>query len=153
MDRRRLRTAAGIVGVVAAMLVVWWLDRGDDRIRKVDAPRDPPITRVEPAPAPTSPPPIEISWISDPHERATVLRVAQQIDRGGPYDYRKDGSVFENRERRLPKRPPSYWREYTVATPGEDDRGARRLVAGERHELYYSRDHYQSFTALRGATP
>jgi ribonuclease T1 len=32
-----------------------------------------------------------------------------------------------------------------VRTPGESDRGARRIVAGEAGEKYYSPDHYESF--------
>jgi ribonuclease T1 len=32
-----------------------------------------------------------------------------------------------------------------VPTPGSDDRGARRIVAGEAGELYWTQDHYSSF--------
>ena len=49
---------------------------------------------------------------------------------GGPFPYRKDGSVFQNRERLLPAKPRGYYREYTVPTPGARDRGARRIVTG-----------------------
>ena len=58
--------------------------------------------------------------------RQTLAR----IKRGGPYAYRKDGSVFGNRERRLPAQPRGYYTEYTVKTPYSRDRGARRIVAG-----------------------
>lgn len=145
MADRRLGSLAAIVAIVAGLLVVWWIDRGENQVHRVEAPAGSAVTRVEALP------PIEASWIADPDERAAVTRIAALIDRGGPFAFAKDGAVFENRERRLPRRPPGYWREYTVPTPGEDDRGARRLVAGDRHELYYTRDHYQSFTALRGA--
>ncbi|MGC8780905.1 MAG: ribonuclease domain-containing protein [Anaerolineae bacterium] len=67
------------------------------------------------------------------------------IARGGPFPYRQDGVVFENREGRLPRKPAGYYREYTVVTPGSADRGARRLVRGEQGELYYTDDHYASF--------
>ena len=67
------------------------------------------------------------------------------IESGGPFAYDRDGVVFENRERLLPRQPRGYWREYTVSTPGSDDRGARRIVAGEGGELYYTDDHYASF--------
>lgn len=71
----------------------------------------------------------------------------QLIERGGPFPYSRDGVVFQNRERRLPARPPGYYREYTVPTPGENDRGARRIVTGgEPPEVYYyTDDHYRSF--------
>lgn len=67
------------------------------------------------------------------------------IDQGGPFPYRQDGTVFQNRERLLPRQPSGYYREYTVVTPGESDRGARRIVAGAGGELYYTTDHYASF--------
>ena len=79
------------------------------------------------------------------------------IRRGGPFPYRKDGTVFGNRERLLPQRPRGYYTEYTVTTPGSRDRGARRIVAGKgatgdpatSDEYYYSSDHYQSFRRIR----
>ena len=67
------------------------------------------------------------------------------IDQGGPFPYEKDGATFGNRERLLPRQPSGYYREYTVITPGSDDRGARRIVAGDGGELYYTDDHYASF--------
>ncbi|MEW2165011.1 ribonuclease domain-containing protein [Streptomyces sp. NPDC007084] len=70
------------------------------------------------------------------------------IDRGGPYPYAKDGSVFGNFERELPQRPRGYYHEYTVRTPGEGDRGARRIVTGRSGEIYYTDDHYDSFKAV-----
>lgn len=79
---------------------------------------------------------------------------AQQTHRlirtGGPFPYGKDGTVFGNRERVLPRRVRGYYREYTVPTPGSRNRGARRIVCGgsqpSRPEAcYYSDDHYASF--------
>lgn len=79
------------------------------------------------------------------------------IKHGGPFPYRKDGTVFQNRERRLPVRARGYYREYTVPTPGSADRGARRIVAGggatgdvrTGGEYYYTDDHYESFRRIR----
>jgi ribonuclease T1 len=67
------------------------------------------------------------------------------IQRGGPFPYRQDGAVFQNRERLLPRKPNGYYHEYTVETPGSPDRGARRIIAGGEGELYYTDDHYDSF--------
>jgi ribonuclease T1 len=36
-----------------------------------------------------------------------------------------------------------------VPTPGSDDRGARRIVAGADGELYWTDDHYSSFARIR----
>lgn len=79
------------------------------------------------------------------------------IKRGGPFPYRKDGSVFGNYEKRLPERPRGHYREYTVPTPGARDRGARRIVAGKGAtgdirtscEYYYTDNHYRSFRKIR----
>src|SRR5262249_3394387 len=67
------------------------------------------------------------------------------IQRGGPFPYRQDGMVFGNREGRLPARQAGFYREYTVPTPREPDRGPRRLITGGVAELYYTGDHYRSF--------
>jgi guanyl-specific ribonuclease Sa len=76
-----------------------------------------------------------------------AIDTLQLIERGGPFPYARDGVVFQNRERRLPDRPAGYYREYTGRTPGEDDRGARRIVVGGRppEAYYYTDDHYRSF--------
>jgi ribonuclease T1 len=63
----------------------------------------------------------------------------------GPFAYDKDGSTFGNREGILPQQPTGFYAEYTVITPGEDDRGARRIVAGDDGSRFYTSDHYSSF--------
>lgn len=70
------------------------------------------------------------------------------IDRGGPFPYAKDGVVFGNFEKLLPKHERGYYHEYTVKTPGSRDRGARRMVTGRGGEVYYTDDHYESFRAV-----
>lgn len=67
------------------------------------------------------------------------------IRAGGPFPYARDGVVFSNFERILPRRKRGYYHEYTVRTPGERDRGARRVVTGGAGERYYTDDHYESF--------
>jgi ribonuclease T1 len=88
---------------------------------------------------------------------ATLPPEAQHTDelirRGGPFAYAKDGSVFGNRERRLPAGRRGYYREYTVQTPGARDRGARRIVCGgsrptQPDACYYTGDHYTSFARI-----
>ncbi|MGH3930683.1 MAG: ribonuclease domain-containing protein [Pseudonocardiaceae bacterium] len=77
-----------------------------------------------------------------------AAEVWQLIQHGGPFPYPQDGTVFGNREGLLPKRQSGFYREYTVPTPGEPDRGARRLVTGGTVELYYTGDHYVSFVVV-----
>ncbi|HEY8598078.1 MAG TPA: ribonuclease domain-containing protein [Thermomicrobiales bacterium] len=80
-----------------------------------------------------------------PQARETILL----IERGGPFPYDRDGITFGNRERLLPIRTDGYYREYTVITPGSSDRGARRIIAGQGGELYYTDDHYESFKRVK----
>lgn len=75
------------------------------------------------------------------------------IYQGGPFRYDKDGAVFGNRERILPAKNRGYYREYTVKTPGERSRGARRIVCGgfvptSPDACYYTDDHYASFRRI-----
>ncbi|UQX00252.1 ribonuclease domain-containing protein [Streptomyces sp. RerS4] len=70
------------------------------------------------------------------------------IDRGGPYAYRQDGTVFGNFEKALPRQRRGYYHEFTVKTPGSRDRGARRIVTGRGGEFYYTDDHYRTFKAV-----
>ena len=76
-------------------------------------------------------------------------RTLEAIKRDGPFPYSQDGKTFGNREGLLPRRPRGYYREYTVATPGARNRGARRIVAGAPGEYYYTDDHYRSFRRIR----
>lgn len=92
-----------------------------------------------------------------PHERLDLsglpreaAEVMARIDRGGPFPFRQDGTIFQNRESRLPQRPRGYYREFTVPTPGERTRGARRIVTGGHPPeiYYYTGDHYRSFARI-----
>ena len=75
------------------------------------------------------------------------------IYQGGPFRHDKDGAVFGNRERLLPANGRTYYREYTVRTPGERSRGARRIVCGGLQAAapdacFYTDDHYASFRKI-----
>ncbi|WP_239796264.1 ribonuclease domain-containing protein [Candidatus Nitrotoga arctica] len=70
------------------------------------------------------------------------------IKQGSPFLYARDGVIFSNFEKRLPKRQRGYYREFTVKTPGIRNRGARRIVCGQPVECYYSADHYQTFRRI-----
>ena len=75
------------------------------------------------------------------------------IYQGGPFRYDKDGTVFGNRERILPAKNRGYYLEYTVRTPSERSRGARRVICGglkpsAPDACYYTDDHYASFRKI-----
>jgi ribonuclease T1 len=96
----------------------------------------------------------EIAVAQLPREAQHTLALIKQ---DGPFPYPKDGTVFGNRERRLPSQTRGYYREYTVPTPGARNRGARRIIAGQkpggntasRGEYWYTADHYSTFSRIR----
>jgi len=79
-----------------------------------------------------------------PEARATLALIRAD----GPFPYERDGVTFGNFERHLPRAERGYYREYTVPTPGLKHRGARRIVAGRRGELYFTDDHYRTFRRI-----
>lgn len=85
---------------------------------------------------------------NDPERVTEVNRTLDLIASGGPFPFRQDGVVFQNRENRLPERPLGYYHEYTVVTPGLTHRGARRIITGTPPETWYTDDHYRSFTVI-----
>jgi len=90
-------------------------------------------------------------WVTElPREGQETF---QLIHQGGPFPYEKDGTVFGNRERILPRAMRGFYREYTVRTPGIKHRGARRIVCGGQaprkpEACYYTSDHYASFRMI-----
>ena len=88
----------------------------------------------------------EVALSTLPPETKETLRLIKQ---GGPFSYPRDGVVFGNFEKRLPKKQRGYYHEYTVSTPGIHNRGARRIVCGQPIECYYSDDHYETFKLIR----
>lgn len=77
-----------------------------------------------------------------------VRQTVELIRQGGPFPYEQDGAIFHNAERRLPEEPDGFYREYTVPTPGSEDRGARRIITGKNGEFYYTPDHYDTFVLV-----
>lgn len=103
----------------------------------------------EPAPAAVISPSVALQSLP-----AEARDTHARILRGGPFPYAKDGIVFGNRERLLPRQPRGYYREYTVRTPGSRDRGAQRLVCGgfvptSPQACYFTGDHYASFQRVQ----
>ena len=103
------------------------------------------LKAVEPVPSVND---VKLSALPAEAQATVVL-----IRKGGPFPYPKDGVVFGNREKALPKQARGFYTEYTVTTPGERTRGARRIVVGGElrvsSELYYTDDHYQTFKRIR----
>ena len=60
------------------------------------------------------------------------------------------GSRFGNREGLLPKEKGRTYTECDIDTPGENSRGAKRIVFSNDGLVYYTDDHYESFELLYG---
>ncbi|MDI2037079.1 ribonuclease domain-containing protein [Paenarthrobacter nitroguajacolicus] len=157
-SRSKLVAFAGLV-IAVVVLVVAMVGGG-----ALTAPSSAPGSSVQtttpaPGPAPTSPaavpgrtmaptgvensstlPSINASQL--PSEARQTLAL---IAKGGPYPYDRDGVNFGNFEGLLPKKSGGFYKEYTVPTPGESDRGARRIIVGKDAAKYYTPDHYESF--------
>ncbi|HEY9294088.1 MAG TPA: ribonuclease domain-containing protein [Microlunatus sp.] len=130
----------GRVGVLAVLLVLWLALLSGCGATTVDRPAS--GASVDPVSG--------LPYLDQDQLPAPARQTIKLIDAGGPYPYDQDGEVFGNREGILPKEPDGYYHEYTVPTPGEHDRGARRIVTGDQDTIfYYSDDHYDSFSRIR----
>jgi ribonuclease T1 len=132
------------LGLLLVAIVVaaggWWLSTNAD-------PSSPERTTAGTTPAATGARPgADTVAVADlPSEARRTLGL---VEAGGPFPYDRDGVLFENRERLLPAERRGYYHEYTVPTPGSDDRGPRRIVIGSNGERYYTADHYRSFRRI-----
>lgn len=154
MSTSRRGTLGAVVLVVVAALVGLVLSRDGGTAEPAAAPS---VSARAPIPSPTSSrtPASGLSTVDAADLPSQARRTLALIDAGGPFPYAKDGSTFGNVERRLPPRPGGWYREYTVPTPGESDRGPRRIVTGgpargsTEREVFYTADHYGTFVAVR----
>ena len=150
MTRARLRSAIGLLVAVVTALVLWWGQQGDGGPSPSLAPDAPSgVATAGADPGSATDPASGLPWVAAaalPPEAGDTLR---RIDAGGPFDHPQDGGTFGNFEGLLPDEPHGYYREYTVETPGSEDRGARRIISGEAGEYYWTPDHYQSFARIR----
>lgn len=86
-----------------------------------------------------------------------VVETVRVIHAGGPFPFpRNDGVVFGNREGHLPDEIKGYYHEYTVPTPGAENRSTRRIVTGgspltDPSQYFYTGDHYDSFCMVTDA--
>ena len=60
------------------------------------------------------------------------------------------GDRFGNREGQLPKAKGRTWRECDINTLGKRSRGPERLVYSNDGLIYYTPDHYETFTLVYG---
>ena len=73
---------------------------------------------------------------------------------GGVGNYKEGAAIggdkFGNREGLLPKKNGRQYYECDIDTKGKGSRGAKRIVFSNDGLIYYTDDHYESFTLLYG---
>ncbi|MBM6402540.1 ribonuclease domain-containing protein [Phycicoccus sonneratiae] len=145
LSRNPSRSAAVALLAVAAVVLaaVWWLGRTTDDVGQATARPTVPSTAAASVDPASGLPVVRVADL--PPEARDTLAL---IDAGGPFPSDRDGAVFQNRERLLPAQARGWYHEYTVPTPGETDRGARRIVTGRDGLAYWSPDHYASFGVI-----
>lgn len=79
-------------------------------------------------------------------KRAEIQSTVDRISQGGSFPHRNDWSIFRNDQNLLPTKSEGYYTEYVHPTNGE--LGAERIVMGQEGEIYYTPDHYDSFTEI-----
>lgn len=156
--------------LAAALLVALALLAGGQVSRWLEGESRAPAARQEApaatAPAPATRPaeardaarPLVLASVGDPRRDRQIAAVVAAMDATGrPPDGvaqggRRGGTrgQFENAEGRLPRRARGYYVESDV-WPRRDgaSRGAERLVFGREGEVWYTGDHYDTFTRLR----
>src|SRR2546426_11049380 len=77
--------------------------------------------------------------------KVDVNPTLERVRDGKKLSHPNDGSIFQNREKKLPKHPDGYYREFVIPTSGVKFPGPQRLVIGKGGEVFYTGDHYHSF--------
>lgn len=144
------RTWLGVLAALLTVALLWW-QQGDGTLTS-EAPTPTAPTASDSATPDGVDPDSGLPLVARSALPAEALQTLRLIEAGGPFPYDQDDSVFQNREGILPDRPEGYYREYTVETPGSEDRGARRVVAGAEGERYWTDDHYSSFSTIATTT-
>jgi ribonuclease T1 len=147
---------ARVVLALAALLALAYLQARESAPPPAPAPATistAPTTAAAPAHRATP----GLDALPDAARRAQVSRVIESMDETGrppsgvAQGGRRDGArgVFDNAQHLLPVRPYRYYTETDVWPRGPGGRGPERLVFGREREVYYTRDHYRTFTRVR----
>jgi filamentous hemagglutinin len=74
----------------------------------------------------------------------------KRIREGKSARHRNDGAIFLNREGKLPKkRDREYYREFVLKKKDLPFPGPQRVIVGKEGEVYFTGDHYKTFTRVR----
>ncbi|WP_035719867.1 ribonuclease domain-containing protein [Gordonia shandongensis] len=165
LTRRRVTASVlGILALVAVLALTWWIDdRGgpDDSAAPVSS--GPSVTAGDSLGPPPTPPsgsqsrPTRTPATDVPERVADTLALidAGRWPEAANAPGTKGGVTFRNNERRLPQRGADgsrmRYKEWDV-NPKKRGRGrdAERIVTAADGSAWYTLDHYQTFTKIRG---
>jgi hypothetical protein len=78
--------------------------------------------------------------------RVDLMKTIDRIRNGGPKLGKNDGEPYNNKTQpQVREKPPGYWREYVVETPGMTGPGKQRLLVGGKGEIVYTNNHYKTW--------
>jgi guanyl-specific ribonuclease Sa len=106
-----------------------------------------------------------IPKVDDLARVGAILKLVEDVYNNKPLPYHEDGSIFKNKEKKLPVQPLGFYKEYTLLTgsaphtvvidgqayqvaPDQSARGSERVIIGGGEKLYYTPDHYAHFIQL-----
>ncbi|GAA4641128.1 ribonuclease domain-containing protein [Gordonia humi] len=154
--RRLLASGLGVVVLLAVVALTWWVD-GRSSLDSVESTSS---GASIVAPSATG---SEHSRTAGKPSDDVPARVQQTLDYIDAGDWPEaanapgthGGDLFRNAEGRLPRRTADgqkiTYREWDVnAKQRGRGRDAERIVTGSNGSAYYTLDHYESFTAIRG---
>ena len=146
-DRAKVKTVVitFVTIILTSFFIKWTFDHNGESVGGGDPTPSASATQVESG---DIDPASGLPWVREDELPIQAQGVLALIDQGGPFPYDKDGSTFGNFEALLPAHQKGYYHEYTVVTPGSKDRGARRIIAGDGGEFYWTQDHYASFSRI-----
>lgn len=142
----------------------------EPRATDASKPTDTPKPTAKPTPAPTKSP-VEYGKDYDDKDRVALYlhlfgelpphfitkKEAQKLGWPGYGEveyYKKGGAIggdwFGNYEKLLPQKKGRTYHECDIGTVGKKDRGEKRLIYSNDGLIYYTDDHYKSFTLLYG---
>jgi hypothetical protein len=82
--------------------------------------------------------------------KVDVNPTLKRIRSGKALEHRNDGAIFLNKEGRLPRhKDRDYYREFVHPIKGVKLPGPCRVVIGKKGEVYWTGDHYKTFTRVR----
>jgi guanyl-specific ribonuclease Sa len=73
----------------------------------------------------------------------------RRIRQGKTLRHRNDGAIFLNRERLLPvSKDREFYREFVIEKKGWPFPGPTRLIISKKGDVYFTGDHYKTFTKV-----